>query len=218
MPSVIVYTAVFGNYDTLRDQPRNDKVDYRCYSDNPQPSNTWAFIKRKMRQRSNAMAARQCKILAHHLILDCQYSIWLDANDKLWDDPIKICKKWLASADMAVFKHPHRKCIYDEVEACIKRRKDDPDTMRRQVARYRAEGYPRNNGLNSTGVLIRRHTKKVAQFNDAWWEELLTGSHRDQLSFPYMVWKTGMKIQIMPGNSRVMTSVPSRLHIPYKGK
>lgn len=216
MAPLVVYTAVYGNYDTLRNQPRNDKVKYIYFGDEYQPSTLWEFVPQKRRQRSAALDARQCKILAHNFIINCQYSIWLDANNRLWDDPMKICQKWLAKANIAVFKHPHRKCIYEEVEACKRYKKDDYNVMRRRVARYKAEGYPERNGLMATGFIARRHTKEVSQFNKAWWAEVLAGSHRDQLSFPYVVWKTGIKVQLLPGNARDIVDVRFP-HVPYRG-
>jgi hypothetical protein len=216
-PLVVVYTAIYGDYDTLRDQPRNTQVAYRCFGDRRQSTRLWQFVPQKRRQITAVLDARQCKILAHNFITDCQYSIWLDSNNRLWDDPIKICDKWLAQANMAVFRHPHRDCIYDEIEACVRYKKDDPQLMREHVARYKAEGYPEHNGLMATGFIARRHCKEVSEFNNFWWGEVISGSHRDQLSFPYAVWRTGMKIQLLPGNARKIVDVHFP-HTPYRGK
>jgi len=214
---VVVYTAIFGNYDTLRDQPRNPRVVYRCYGDIPQPSSTWKFVAQKRKQPTIQLDARLYKIISQHIVTDCWYSIWLDANNMLWDDPVRICEKWLANADIALFKHPHRSCVYEELKACIRYKKDDPQIMHKQVERYAAEGYPKNNGLYSTGFIARRNTPKVKKFNELWWGEVKTSSHRDQLSFPYVAWKTGIKVQGLPGNARDIVNIQFP-HRPYKGR
>lgn len=214
-PAVIVYTAIFGNYDTLRQQPNNPRAIYRCYGDHPQPSKQWKFISRERKQASIQLDARYHKIMCHYMD-DCDCSIWIDANNRLWDDPVSICKKWLADADIAVFRHPYRDCIYVEEQACEHFKKDSPEVMRQHVARYRAEGYPAHNGLASTGFIARRHTPQVKKFNEFWWNEVLSGSYRDQLSFPYVAWKTGMKIQWVLGHAEIMADV-KRPHKPYKG-
>ena len=53
--------------------------------------------------------------------------------------------------------HPARKCIYKEAEACIALKKDAREVIEKQIARYRAEGYPKNAGMFETGVVLRRH-------------------------------------------------------------
>jgi hypothetical protein len=82
---------------------------------------------------------------------------------------------------------------------CLHRCKDDPELIHRQVFRYTQEGYPANNGLAECTVLLRRNTKRLQEFNALWWNEILGGSIRDQISFPYAVWKTGIKVKYIPG-------------------
>jgi len=217
MPKLVVYTALYGNYDTLRDQPHNPDVEYRCYGDTPQPSKTWKFIKQNRHQPTVVRDARRVKTLSHYYVTQCMYCTWMDTNLLLWDDPLKICEKYLKDADFALFRHPHRDCIYDEVRACIEYRKDKPEIMKRQVERYRAEGYPEHGGLASTGFLLRRQTEAVIRFNEMWWAEIENGSHRDQLSLPYVHWKTGLKFSVIPGSIRTTMDLPSYLHKPYKG-
>ena len=45
------------------------------------------------------------------------------------------------------------------------------------------------------GILLRRKNLKVSLFNNKWWHEINKGSIRDQISFPYVEWKTGMNIE-----------------------
>ena len=218
MMKVVVYTAVFDNYDTLLDQPYNPQARYVCFGNAPQPSNTWEFIKVDRYQSSATRDARYCKVMSHHFVTKDEYCIWLDANLVLWDDPIKICNKWLVSADMAVFKHPHRDCIYDEVKACEHYSKDDSKIMRKQVARYRTEGYPKHDGLIWTAFIARRQTEEVKLFNDMWWKEIMAGSHRDQLGFPYVLKKMGIRTQFVSNGIRDALEVSyDHRHSAYRG-
>ena len=46
-----------------------------------------------------------------------------------------------------------------------------------------------DNQLFETGILMRRNCDSIKRLNELWWKELDTGSVRDQLSFPYVLWK-----------------------------
>jgi hypothetical protein len=47
--------------------------------------------------------------------------------------------------------------------------------------------------------MLRRHTPAVNAFNEAWWDEIARGSKRDQLSFPYVARKVGLRYGTFPG-------------------
>jgi hypothetical protein len=61
------------------------------------------------------------------------------------------------------------------------------------MEKYKSLNYPVNNGLASCGIIFRKHTSKIAEFNEAWWNEITKHSRRDQLSFNYVMhnWKHG---------------------------
>jgi hypothetical protein len=99
---------------------------------------------------------------------------------------------------MCVFRHHARSCIYEEAEACKVRRLDSPELIDGQMARYREEGFPARFGLQELAVILRRHSEAVEDFDRRWWEEISRGSRRDQLSFQYVRWKTGLPIAEFP--------------------
>ncbi len=75
--------------------------------------------------------------------------------------------------------------------------------MRKQIKHYKSLGYPYNNGLYETGVTVRRHTKIVEEFNNAWWAETCRWSQRDQISFPVTLKKFPLlKIKANGGDVR----------------
>lgn len=47
--------------------------------------------------------------------------------------------------------------MYDEAEACINFKKDDPEIIRAQIDRYKREGYKADNGLIANGIMFRKH-------------------------------------------------------------
>ena len=51
---------------------------------------------------------------------------------------------------------------------------------------------PEDFGVFLCGVLIREHNNPVCvKLMEDWWKELEEGSRRDQISFPYVLWKNG---------------------------
>ena len=103
-----------------------------------------------------------------------------------------LVERYLADADLVFHRHPERDCVYEEALACVKREKDDPAVIARQVLRYAAEGFPRAGGLPATGVILRRHTSRIAAFDRHWAKEVEHGSRRDQLSVTHALAKKGV--------------------------
>ena len=97
----------------------------------------------------------------------------------------------LKSYDIALMQHPHRSNLVDEVEAIIKRRKDNEDIVRRQLFMYLLDDYHCNE-LSATGILFRRNNELTRRHAESWWKEVLTKSYRDQLSFDYCCMQSGI--------------------------
>lgn len=146
-------------------------------------------------------SARFHKVLAHRVLPPHEMSCWIDGNLRIKPgiDMVQMATQYLARADLATFRHPQRSCVYQEHQACLRLRKDDPEVMRRQMHRYRRAGYPANQGMVETSCLLRRPTILLRGFNEAWWQEIERDSLRDQLSFNYVVHCLGLEYAIIPG-------------------
>jgi hypothetical protein len=145
--------------------------------------------------------ARFHKVNAHMAVPEATHSIWLDGvlrikpEADLWELAEQLPEEY----DIAVFKHPARNCIYHELAACKRFKKDDPVVMQTQVTRYHNLGYPAEAGLAETSCVIRRHTPAMALLNAAWWTEIAAGSCRDQLSFNFVCWRAQRKYLAIAG-------------------
>jgi len=199
---ITVYTAIFGDYDILRDpEEHNPGCRYACFTDSQKTSDIWQVV---MQQRLTSTAVRDArlrKILGHALI-NTKYSIWLDGNLQLLIDPVKVVTQHLAVYDIAVFAHCERDCVYQEATTNILMHKAPAEDVRKQVNRYRSNGYPEHNGMAETSILIRRHTPEVIEFSRRWWAEIIRDTHRDQLSFNVICWELGMEYEAIKGNFR----------------
>lgn len=193
----IVYTCLIGNYDKLN-VPGYIPPDWEahCISDRVHITAGWkhSILDTKYRLPCDTRTARQVKVLSHIFFPDADVTLYIDANVQVLCD-INNLLAFVTNdgKDIGTYKHDIRRCLYMEAQAIKRLKKDSPELVDAQVLRYRKENYPANNGLICSGVLLRKHTDAVKQLNEAWWQELCNGSRRDQLSFPYVAWKLGIK-------------------------
>lgn len=205
--SLVVYTAIFGSIPDALRAPRgraSGPVLYVCFTDRvgSHPPAPWHFRPAAFPDVDARRLARHHKTLAHELFPDAAYTLWHDGNIQLSVDPWRLVDEHLSpEVEIASFRHRDRSCVYEELEACLRLEKDDPTLMRAQIDRYRAAGYPEENGLAETGVLVRRNSPRVRAFNEAWWREIEGGSVRDQLSFDFVRWRLGLAQAYLPGQS-----------------
>ena len=210
--NVVIYTAVFGGYDTL--EPT--KFPSICLTDGSIPVPPRWEYQIVLGLGGTKQMSRYCKILAHELFPQADYSIYMDGSVSQVIAPRKAIERFLKTSDIAVFPHPDRLCVYDEGKEVLRQRKATPTDVNAQLTRYRREGYPKRNGLANCCVIIRRHTPEIEELNKFWWKEYLKGAPRDQLSFDYICWKLGIKYgKIGPGNP-FTRDCPHFTRIPHR--
>lgn len=191
----VIYTCISGEYDILKDPIYiNTDYDYICFTDQHFESNVWDIrpIPKELNNLSQVKKQRFIKIMPHVYLKNYDFSIWVDGNVNILNDineyTITNCKK--EDGTIIIGKHPSRNCIYDEMKACASLKKDSMEIMLPQINKYKEEGFPKNYGLPQTCIIFRYHNEKdCVKVMEAWWNELKNGSHRDQLSFSYALWK-----------------------------
>jgi hypothetical protein len=201
----VVYTAIFGDYDDLKTIIKQKGFDYVVFTDDPTlKSNDYQVILCTPKYDDPCRNSRYYKINPHKVLKDYKYSIWIDASIKVSNPNLTILlEKYLSENDIALHINPARNCIYQAASNCIRLKKDDEKIIGDQMKKYRLESYPENYGLVSCGILFRRHTNKMEEFNDYWWDEIKLNSRRDQLSFNYVAWKTGIGFHLIPGHVKL---------------
>ena len=195
----VVYGCITGGYDAV---PVHGYVapdwDYVLFTDNADlikrgKFEHWTIKPLVFDKLTNVKNARWHKVNAHKLFPEYDYSLWLDSsiiiNNKnpfdLLNDLIK--KNTL----VAVPNHPLRKCIYDEAEEIKRCKIDFAEIVDKEMDFLHCEKYPKNNGLSETNILLRKHNE-MQDTLDLWWRMIRVYSKRDQLSFNYALWKTGV--------------------------
>ncbi|MCI8466532.1 MAG: DUF616 domain-containing protein [Lachnospiraceae bacterium] len=189
---IVVYTAITGNYDELKEPLfLSDGLTYVCFTDNPKiKSKIWNIEYIKDNSLDQIRLARHIKLNPHIFFSDYEISIWVDGKFQIMDDLRTYVSIYQKQSKILCFPHPERECICDELAACIISRKGNKKNMIRQVSKYLTEGYPINYGLYETGCIVRmHHDDKVKMLMENWEYEIQQYSIRDQLSIPYIYWK-----------------------------
>lgn len=189
---VVVVSAIFGRRDVpIPAPPTHDADEFVMFTDEAVPLG-WRAEKLPDAPKDPRLAARRVKTLAFELV-DADFLIWIDGRISPTGKPLRaLLNHVLRDADIAGYPHPWRHCAYAEAGQCAKLRLAPTAALERQTATYRAEGFPDNAGLWNTMVLARRRTDATLEFGRAWWDEISRHTPRDQVSFPYLLWKHAM--------------------------
>jgi hypothetical protein len=185
----VVYTALFGGYEDLQEQPSArlaDGTDYLCFTDRADvTSDTWtvvhvppAFVDDPVR------SARLVKIVGHERLAGYDEWLWVDNRVVLSVAPSQILSSWLDGGhSLAMPLHDHRRSIEDEFEVILRNGFDSPARVREQSWTYSRVG-PDVMGDEPlwTAIIARRNTADVAGRMNAWLWDVLRFSRRDQLS------------------------------------
>ncbi|KAG1361011.1 hypothetical protein COCNU_09G004740 [Cocos nucifera] len=140
------------------------------------------------------------KILTHRLFPQAQYSIWIDGKMELIVDPLLILERylWRGKHTFAIARHKHHRSIYEEADACKRRKRYARPLIDLHMKIYRYEGMepwsPKKRTISDVpegAVIIREHTTMTDLFSCLWFNEVNLLTPRDQLSFGYVVYRLG---------------------------
>lgn len=194
--SKAVYTFIFGDYDDLKPPTIvTPGWDYICFTDDPTlSSEIWDVrLPRNLsdRELDQKRFAMKHLILFHQYLSEYSVSLSIGAQVELNCNLDDLIREHFRAADDMMICYWEQDCIYAEAEGCQRRLTDDPARIEAHMQRYRAAGYPANNGLYMSGIIARRHDRaNVRAMCDLWWDEYCHGSRRDQLSLSYAIWKS----------------------------
>jgi GT2 family glycosyltransferase len=182
---IAVYTAIVGSYDSIKPpHVLNPRCEYVAFSDGPVAS-LGIFDVRPVTyiHEDPTRTARYVKTHPHVLLDDCDVAVWIDSNVMMVADIEPLVVPFLASGvPMAAVPHPHRRTITEELDECIRRKKDLPEVMQRQVAAYLEERLKPTDLFETNFMIFDLRRLETRKFLDAWWAEIERHSRRDQLS------------------------------------
>lgn len=194
--SFVVYTAIFGDYDELKDVlgDSNKNVKYVCFTDNPHIKSKKWEIRYVPKFAEAWQMVKLYKILPHRYFPEYDTSLWIDASFLIKRDLSKLVVEFQRNASIMFIPHYDRICAYEEAAACLCSGLDEKTKILNQICAYRKEGFPENYGLPCGGFIARNHNdENVIKAMDMWYEEICKYSKRDQISLPYVLWKSNLR-------------------------
>jgi hypothetical protein len=190
---ITVYTVLLNDYDVLRPPAVVEPgVEYVCFSDEFYDVPPWRIVPAP-RVFGTAKDSRIPKILSH-LFIESEFSIYHDASLRMLVEPSQLVYGDLKDADLALYRHPCRTNVCDEMECCKREGIGYSAEMETQVERYKAFGV---DGLYAGGFQIRRNTYATQRFNEIWWREYHNGCRRDQIALPWAIYESDVSRNVI---------------------
>lgn len=191
----VIYTVLFGKNKLMLNEPKYRNKDWSliCFTDRNIRSENWEII--KIEHHDPLKKSREIKIRCDKFI-DFDICLYLDSQFTIKHDMNEFVNNNVKN-DFTLMKHSQRKCAYREAAHCISKNKGNKKVILEQVKQYKKEGFPKNFGLYACGIMIRKNTSEVIDFMELWYEEVHKYTYRDQISFPYVLWKNPIEIDTM---------------------
>lgn len=201
---IAVYTVLFGNYDKVKEPVLIDEeCDYYIITDQyVSEDSVWKKMdvcnfNKYIEGLTNNEKNRFFKMYPFDLFPDYKYSIYVDTNVKIIGCLPDIINNINPITGIALHNHSHRDCIYEESKACIILGKTNKKDAKRQISKYRKEGFPKNYGMFECNVICRDHSNNICKvLMKKWWIDYMdNNTKRDQISLPYILWKNEIKYE-----------------------
>jgi hypothetical protein len=218
---IAIITSIYGNYDNFKSQDNvhdSDTVDWFCFTDNAEitSSKKWKIITTPYHSVINSdylqyknyynniesdnvknmMSAKYYKLQSHHvgLLQKYDYYVWIDGSIFLRDEFIKNISSLInQDYNLINFKHSVRDNIKDELSASMYAKYDNQN-LKYQYSQYINDGFEDKVGLFENTIFIRKNVNYINKLFDLWWVHNLKYSFQDQISYPYVLWKSGIKV------------------------
>ena len=198
MSDVTILSACYGKYDTVKAPvpQKNLDVDWVLVTDEPDiVAPGWRVIVERRPHLHPNVAAKIPKFRPD-LYCDTKFSIWADASAIIQPSFAARIVSKIKPATWAMFPHPNRDNITDEVTASRGLPKYDDLDLEGQVQFYLNQGHINNYGLWATGIIGRDRTalERDIHFGNEWLMQVNRFGFQDQLSFPFLARLFGLEI------------------------
>ena len=205
----VVYTINLGNYDEIRGINKQSGYDYFLFVDKFDEiynGSNWTIIllPESIKNLNISLIKKQRFIKTHpHLFFpNHDLSIYMDATYEINGNLDEFLLRFLTSKySMYMLEHPERNKIKEEFNLVGILKKDNKSNIMKVKDRYNRTNFTDNCGLIESCLMIRKHNDKICiDTMEEWFNEIKNYSHRDQLSFNYVLWKTGRSIKYLSKN------------------
>lgn len=194
-----IYTALFGGYDQISEPViKDENCDYFIFTDQDIcTTSDWKKLvlsdqeKSAIEHLTATEKNRYFKMIGYKRFSNYKYSIYLDANLEIYSELASLSAYTNNPFGLALYRHPTRDCIYNEAKACVILGKAKKKNTRAQMKKYQTLGMPAHYGMCECNAIVRENAnEKCFLLMNEWWQEFQKSAvKRDQLIFPYILWK-----------------------------
>lgn len=198
---IVIYSCITGKYDNIQDPfIIQDNVNYVLYTDNKDiKSDIWEIrnIPENIKKFKNPILInRYIKMHPKELFCEYDYSFYIDGNVKIMSEITSLISKINQKYGLALHKHRARDCAYDEINTCIFLKRGNVKQLEKAKSIFEESKFPTKYGLLECNLILTDlKNKKANEILDLWWKEFLNSDcYRDQIFFPYVLWKNCISI------------------------
>lgn len=205
-PRCAVYSCVLDRYDAVyAPLACTPGVDYLLLTDQPAGRlQGWRTVRpAQAGDLSTQMSNRHCKMFPDLYLPGYGASLYIDGNIRVRGDLRPLFDLLDQGFDMVLLRHSKRRTVQEEVEACARLGKADPEILRAEYAALLASGFVETGIVSENNMILRRHGVRVveAAMQD-WWAHILAHSGRDQISLPFFLQKHAVRVLVLPFSAR----------------
>jgi len=210
---LVIYTVLTG----LKEPPGNPlarlpagaqsdlEIDFVCFTDHPELiSPVWTVRVLPPSFVTGEKASRLPKALPHRFFPDHDYSLYIDNIVEFKRLPQSQDLQGQAPYLFKMFKHAGRPNLLKEAEAIVGLGFDDVESITRQLDHYSQYlELEHISPLSTCTVMLRQHHHpQVQRLGELWWEQILSFSKRDQMSFDFVRLMTRTQVSYLEGSTK----------------
>ena len=196
----VVYTCLVGDYDNLiQHKYISEDYDYVCFSDNKEwlekgQIGIWEIRPLVISNLDTTRINRYHKINPHIVLQEYEESIYIDSNiDILTPFLFDLIKA--RNSEILLPRHFDTVCAYNHAKWILRDNVDYPKLVNKFIDLMKKSGFPDNYGMTENNIIYRKHHENsVIKIMEEWWFYVRDYCKRDQLSFPFVLWKNNVSI------------------------
>jgi hypothetical protein len=196
MVEFVFYTAILNSYDQLPNFVHwDDNVRYICFTNGPLDAGNskWELVYIPSYFKDPKITSGFFKANSHILFGADVISLWVDGNLRNINVTAASAVKMVAHSPVAALPLRERTKVSEEIDVVVSLGLEHPSSAGRLRQMFRTDGFPDDQPLAATMMLVRDHrSAALRRANGAWWSLISSGIRRDQLTFNFALWRSGI--------------------------
>lgn len=203
----ILFTAIAGARHAL---PNNTTMwsDMRVFSDTPIDLSGWKFHPTMYWDLNPKLISLFHKYCLASFVPEGTKLIWTDSRVSVQHSILQRISDALDSADLCVFSHYERDCVYEELIAVLRAGRGTFEEVQEAEKLLRSQDFPEHDGLFETGLIGMRAGPVASHVLRRVFGLSRRYLARDQITLPIALRGSGLKVHIFNDGSTNLRNTP----------